>query len=401
MAKIANQEAKIKFRADRDLAFIYVGRKKVYLGRPGTIEFDREKEKAFKLLAALATTDNRQTRKTPVRRGSHLTAKSAVERLSMRPYANSYPIDSLFTDYLRSRKAVRMNTADKSRIINIQRWLNEWFPTADGDNFDQFDLETFRQRMEGLTYISGGKRKKYCRLSINKTVSALKKVLKWGVLENKFNSENFHKIALVPQLQMGETTAPESERKVLVNDSDVAATLPYMSEKYADIIRIQRITGMRTGEICELSNDTIDEITYRAQGVAIFRPRHHKNAHRGHQRQIPLTRDALEILSKYRGNEPYLFMTEDGNKMTTQRIDRKVRNAVQRAIKDGVIARPWTPYDLRTKRITDELLKGNVKRAQHIAGHRTLNTQQYYDLTGLGTAIEAAVESELPEVMKG
>ena len=75
----------------------------------------------------------------------------------------------------------------------------------------------------------------------------------------------------------------------------VEETLPHLSPTIADMLRLQLLTGARSGEICLMRACDID-----MTGVVwLFRPTRHKVAHRGFGRVIPLGPKAQEIVKRY------------------------------------------------------------------------------------------------------
>jgi uncharacterized protein (TIGR02996 family) len=64
----------------------------------------------------------------------------------------------------------------------------------------------------------------------------------------------------------------------------VTATLPYLDAHLRTMVEIQRLTGMRPGEVCGMTLAEVD----RAGELWLYRPAQHKTAHHGRQRVIPV-----------------------------------------------------------------------------------------------------------------
>lgn len=70
---------------------------------------------------------------------------------------------------------------------------------------------------------------------------------------NTYNSLN-----TVEPLRVGRTKAPELPEVKPVENAVVEATLPHLPEIVADMVRFQRLTGTRPGEVCGLRPADID-----------------------------------------------------------------------------------------------------------------------------------------------
>lgn len=82
-----------------------------------------------------------------------------------------------------------------------------------------------------------------------------------------------------------------------VPESIINATLPYLSTIVADMVKLQRLTGARSGEIVQLRALDIE----RAGEVWEFRPERHKTEHHDRERVIFFGPQAQVIITKYFG----------------------------------------------------------------------------------------------------
>ncbi|MEO0531929.1 MAG: hypothetical protein AAF266_15345 [Planctomycetota bacterium] len=85
-----------------------------------------------------------------------------------------------------------------------------------------------------------------------------------------------------------------------VSDADVAATLPHLPVVVADMVRVQRLTGMRPGEVLELRPCDLD----RTEKVWAYRPASHKTEHHGRDRVVFIGPRAQAVLEPYLQREP-------------------------------------------------------------------------------------------------
>ena len=149
------------------------------------------------------------------------------------------------------------------------RPLRELYSTTAACDFGPLALKAVRQRMidRGLS-----------RRHINQRINQVRRVFKWGVENERVPPQILHGLQAVAPLKYGRTTAPESKPVVPAPDADVDAVLPLVSRQVAAMIELQRITGMRPGEVVLMRPGDVD----RTKEVWIYRPSRHKTAYRGH-----------------------------------------------------------------------------------------------------------------------
>jgi len=180
-----------------------------------------------------------------------------------------------------------------------------------------------------------------------KFLPTVKRLFKWAAREDLLPVEVYHHLDLVEGLRRGEYRVRETTPVTAVTDELVEKTLALLSPIVADMVRVQRWTGMRPGEVCGMTWREID-----TDGQCwIYRPESHKNAHRGRNREIPLGPKAQTVLMKYRGREPEkpLFSPAEAE---------RARKVVQRSARKT----PMTPSQLQ-RDATHELNADTRKRA--------------------------------------
>jgi integrase len=128
---------------------------------------------------------------------------------------------------------------------------------------------------------------------------------------------------MVSGLRRGKSDARETEPVVPVEDAAVDATLPHLPDVVADMVRLQRLTGMRPAEVCILRPCDVD----RTGDVWLYRPQSHKTMHHGRDRVIPLGPKAQGVLLRYlaRDAEAYCFRPCDSEakRRASQHANRK------------------------------------------------------------------------------
>ena len=218
----------------------------------------------------------------------------------------------------------------------------------------------------------------------------------------------------------GRTTAREPSPVKPVEDSVVEATLPHLSRVLADMVRFQRLTGCRPGEVCQLRPGDVD----RSGDVWEFRPGSHKTEHHDRERIIYIGPKAQEVILPYllRSADAYCFSPAESEEarhveqrearqskvQPSQRNRRKLHRrrppcdhytkdsygrAIQRAIVKGnkTIAKAaaeagtepqliahWHANQLRHTKATEIRRQFGLEAAQVILGHAKADVTQVY-----------------------
>ena len=134
------------------------------------------------------------------------------------------------------------------------------------NEFGPLALKAARQRM-----IDNG----WSRGYINKSIGRVRRCFKWAVENELVRPDMHHGLMAVSGLRKGRTEAREPAPVQPVDDATVEATLPYLTSVVADMIRLQRITGCRPQDVCNLRPCDID----MSGDVWLYRPDTHKTEH--------------------------------------------------------------------------------------------------------------------------
>ena len=157
--------------------------------------------------------------------------------------------------------------------------------TPAGD-FGPRKLKAIRQSM-----IDAGHSRPY----INKLVPIVLRMFKWATAEELLLGNVYQALRSVEGLKKGRTAARETKPVLPAPDDVVYATLPYLPPVVADMVRFERLTGCRPGEVCSLRPCDVE----RSGEVWQYRPESHKTEHHGRQRIIYIGPHAQVVLSPY------------------------------------------------------------------------------------------------------
>lgn len=259
---------------------------------------------------------------------------------------------------------------------------------------------------------------KLARGVINQRIGRIRTVFKWAVAEEIVGPSVHHALQAVEGLQAGRSEAKDKPDVKPVADDLVDATLPYVNRHVAGMIQVQRLTGMRPGEVCAMRRSEID----MSGAVWFYRPTRHKLSYRGKDRVIGIGPKAQEILKGFftMAFDHYLFsplrareerfasMREkratkvQPSQVSRQKVVLKRRprecftrlsyaNAINRGCTKGKLAK-WHPNQLRHAFATDVRKRFGLEAAQVGLGHSKADVTQIYAEKNADLAAKIAAE---------
>ena len=168
-------------------------------------------------------------------------------------------------------------------------------------------------------------------------------------------------LSTVSGVPKGRTAARETEPVRPVDDVVVDATLPCLPPVVADMVRFERLTGCRPGEVCVMRPCDLD----RSGDVWEYRPESHKTEHHGLDRIIYIGPQAQDVLCPYllRESKANCFSPADSEQKrhVEQRAHRKSRvQPSQRSRRKGRPER--TPKTAYTKDSYQRAIAGPWRR---------------------------------------
>ncbi len=272
--------------------------------------------------------------------------------------------------------------------------------------------------------------KNLSRNYINSLIGDMKRLFRWATANELLPVTIYQALSTVSGLKSGRSAARETAPVLPVDDQVVDATLPYLPSVIADMVRLQRLTSCRPGEVCQLRpcdiKTSVDPWEYR--------PEHHKTQHHGHQRVVFIGPRAQDVLRPYLlrestaccfqpadserkrlaevhatrktplscGNRPGTNRKAKPKKVPGERYDvRTYRRAVTRAVtianRERLKADPeakllpnWHPNQLRHTAATEIRRQFGLEAAQVALGHAAANVTQIYAERNFGLAAQVA-----------
>jgi integrase len=177
-------------------------------------------------------------------------------------------------------------TGEQNCIREALKPLKALYASVAAVEFGPVALKALRQ-----TLIDAG----LARTTINGRIERIKRMYRWAASEELVPIAAFQSLATVAGLRAGRSKAREPAPVMPVADAVVDATLPHLPAVVADMVRLQRLTGMRPGEVCQLRPADVD----RTGDAWCYVPASHKTQHHGRERRIYIGPRAQAVLLPY------------------------------------------------------------------------------------------------------
>lgn len=300
------------------------------------------------------------------------------------------------------------------------RILVELFGDLAAEHFGPNALREVRQSMATGAPHWNPPRSPWCRKNCNAQTSRIRSVFKWATAHEILPASVYEALRALEPLKRGRTVAPESEPVKPVPAAVVDATLPYLQPPVRAMVQLQRLTGMRSGEVVIMRGIDID----MARPIWSYTPTQHKTAHHGHVRSIPLGPQSQAIIKPLLSPQidAFLFrpadsmaamfqtrhekrMTDEGqgNEIGTNRVeapkrkpgDRYSVDSYRRAIERAAAAAgvdAWHPHQLRHLYGTEVRRRHGIEAARVSLGHRHVDVTEIYAERDHAAAIQIAAE---------
>jgi integrase len=315
-------------------------------------------------------------------------------------------------------------TSQLERVRRSLKFVKELYGLKPATEFGPLALKAIRAKMVEAGWV---------RRHINHCIGCIKRCFKWAASEEIIPGSVPHALWSVEGLKRGRTTAKESKPVLPVEDAVVEATLPCLWPPVRAMVQLQRLTGMRPGEVVLMRPCDLD----RSGATWLYRPESHKTEHHDLERQIFLGPQAQDLLRPFllRNPEAYLFSPLEAmrarqanlrasrktkvqpsqvcrkkRKLKKQPLDRYTNGsygraivyAIARANRERLRIGPillgdwvphWAPNQLRHALATEARQRFGLEAAQVLLGHAQADVTQVYAERnrGLGERVASAI----------
>lgn len=247
--------------------------------------------------------------------------------------------------------------------------------------------------------------------TVNARLKIIKQMYRWARARGLVDRNTAVDISLTEPLKKNSGLADKPRDVKPVSEMILDFTLAHCPPTVKDMINLQLVTGMRSGEMVQMRPCDID---VSDKTCWVYVPRTHKTERHGKDRNIYIGARGQEILQPYlnkRGLTDSIFLPADAHRerlemngkpnvmayqMSRSRFkpgrayDKDTyRNAVQRACDrafdaDGMkrakrnYSHRWWPHQLRHNFATMVRMEAGVEAASALLGHSSLSTTEIY-----------------------
>lgn len=300
-----------------------------------------------------------------------------------------------------------VKTSEYGCIKLAIRPLEELYDVLPVAEFGPLKLKSVRQKMLGADLSRG---------VINQHICRIKRIFRWGVENELVPPSVYHGLQAVRGLAKGRSEARETEPVRPVSEADVNAIKPHVSAQVWAMVELQRLTGMRPGEVRTTRGGDLD----MTGKLWEYRPVGHKTEHHDRARIILLGPRAQAVINEFLKPDMYgyLFRPQDAeaarsaerrrNRQSHMTPSQRMRKRKQRRLRDlytkdsyvRVIRRAcekaripsWHPNQLRHTAGTQIRKQLGLEAAQVLLGHAKADVTQVYAERDLELAREIAAK---------
>ena len=248
----------------------------------------------------------------------------------------------------------------------------------------------------------------HVRKTVNDRIACIVKFFQWLSINELCHVDIYRALDAVPGLEAGKTKAPDNPKVLPVSNDAVEATLPHLPPIVADMVRVQRLCGMRPQDVYNMRFCDIE----RTGDVWTYRPFTHKTEHFGKTLAKAIGPKAQTILTPYlfdKADSPEAFLFSPADTLRLQRAEKRARRktrvqpsqvnrkkptpkrtpkeqytadsyrrAIERACDKAGVPR-WAPNQLRHAAGTTTTAQFSLEAAKEFLGHASVKTtEQYY-----------------------
>ncbi|MCK4625740.1 MAG: tyrosine-type recombinase/integrase [Phycisphaerae bacterium] len=381
----------------KDLAYVNFAGKVIYLGKHNST---RSKLKYARLIKEWAA-NGEQPPRNP--------AGATIADLFAAFWAHAK------THYVKAGQS----TSELSNYRAVGRILLEFYDDVLIEDFGPRQLKACREVMIGLGWY---------RQSINRMVSRIRTIFRWGVAEELVTDERLGKLKAVAGLRKGCPGVHEGEPVQPVPAEHVRRIMPALAPIVRAMVYVQKFTGMRSSELVAMKPGLIDRSKTRPGGTGDVW--HYeapsKSEHHGYERIVSIGLRAqriLRLLIAATGDDEYIFRPAEaydwhrarrhaarktpmscGNRPGKSNRRRKVRRVIRESFTPDTyrqaIARAcvavgvphWHPHQLRHSFGTqaEDVFDGHLDKVAAAMGHQNVKVTKLYAHLKLAKADKVA-----------
>ncbi|AGA26013.1 tyrosine-type recombinase/integrase [Singulisphaera acidiphila] len=238
------------------------------------------------------------------------------------PVANDATVSELMVGFLKWADAYYVKDGEPTSEAALFRLslavLRKAYGHTQAKDFGPLALKTVRQ-----AFIDA----KLCRNEVNRRTRHIIRFFKWAVENELVPPSVHHGLKAVAGLRKGRTDVRESKPVKPVPDAFVDAVKPHVSRQVWAMIELQRLTGMRPGEVTIMRTMDLDT----TGKVWEFIPHRHKTEHHDRDRLIFIGPRAQDVLRLWLKTDlgAYLFSPKEAEADRLAEMRRTRKTPVQ------------------------------------------------------------------------
>lgn len=285
--------------------------------------------------------------------------------------AGQFTVNELCLAFLRHAETYYVKDGRQTEEIpclkSAIRVLVDLYGYTTVNDFGPLSLKAVREKM-----VEKGLSRKY----VNKSVSRLRHVFRWGVENELVEPTTLQKLEALSPLLAGRTQAPDHPPRKPVPQDQIDAVRAALPQRHRDLIDLQLLTGARSGELLKLTTAMID----RSENIWTARIDNHKTAHHGKDRVLYFGRPAQLILSRYLSADPEKRLFE---------VRRDTYSKAIAATCKKLGLPHWSPHWLRHTAASRFREEFGLEAAQVLLGHSKADMTQLYAQQNYKAAVAA------------
>lgn len=238
-------------------------------------------------------------------------------------------------------------TSHVGTFRTVIRVLRQLYGSTPAERFGPLALEAVRGEFVRIGH---------SRNTANRYCGNVRKIFRWGASRELVPATVATALGTLDPLRSGRTIARDSAPVLPIDDATIDATVAKLSKVVSDMVKLQRVTGMRPGEVCNLRPGDID----RTGKVWKYSPSEHKSQHKGRSRIVYIGPRGQAILLPYllRAADAFCFSPREAAE-----LDRAARHARRKTpidqgnrpgskpLKKKPIRQPGEKYTANTYRV--------------------------------------------------
>lgn len=255
-------------------------------------------------------------------------------------------------------------TSELGIVKTSLRWWNRHFRQLRLADFGPRHLKQIRESLISADL---------SRNTVNKHVQRIRRAVRWAVSEEYCKPDVLVGLEAVRDLQRGRTNARETDPVKPVQDALVDAIQQYVREPVWAMVQLQRLSGMRPGEVLQMRICDIDT----SRSIWEYIPQSHKLEHHGKKRIVYLGPNAQAALQKWLMTVPDAYFFSPDGKGSRPYTRAAYTRAIARACDLAGIPR-WSPNQLRHLFATNARREAGIEATSASLGHSNLRTTEVY-----------------------